>query len=216
VIEQVPVVRNVAVVPLTVQTLVVVVVKLTVRPEVAVAASVSGIPIFCGPGLTKLIVCAMRTLTTAVLVAVAPAPFVTVRVYVVVSAGVTLTGVPLMTARLPGVITPVPLAKTPVRLAGTPTGTDAGFAVKLLIVGSEGKDPPLNELHPAKTVRKRLKRERRKKVAVTRFIASPVTEATRGRSVSQEPGRISSSLPNYPFPVFAGMSIPVPESESQG
>jgi hypothetical protein len=53
----------------------------------------------------------------------------------VVAAGLTLTGVPLMTARLPGVITPVPFEKTAVRLALPPTVIVAGAATKLVIVG---------------------------------------------------------------------------------
>ena len=48
---------NVAVVPLTVQTLVVEEAKLTVRPDVEVATSVSGVPTVCAPGLVKVIVC---------------------------------------------------------------------------------------------------------------------------------------------------------------
>ena len=52
-----------------------------------------------------------------------------------VAAGLTLTGVPLMTARLPGVITPVPFEKTAVRLALPPTVIVAGAATKLVIVG---------------------------------------------------------------------------------
>ncbi len=53
-----------------------------------------------------------------------------------VVAGLTLTGVPLVTARLPGVITPAPLAKTAVRLEVPPARIDVGFATKLLIVGA--------------------------------------------------------------------------------
>ena len=60
VIEQVPAARNVAVAPLTVQTLAVVEAKLTVRPEVAVAVRLSGVPTVCAPGLAKLMVCAVR------------------------------------------------------------------------------------------------------------------------------------------------------------
>src|ERR1035437_1912891 len=56
-IVQVPVVTNVAVVPLTVQTLVVVEANATVRPELAVAESVSCVPIVCVPGLLKVIAC---------------------------------------------------------------------------------------------------------------------------------------------------------------
>ena len=53
-----------------------------------------------------------------------------------VVAGLTLAGVPLVTARLPGVITPVPLAKTAVRLELAPAVMVAGFATKLVIVGA--------------------------------------------------------------------------------
>jgi hypothetical protein len=38
----------------------------------------------------------------------------------------------------PGVITPVPLAKTPVKLAVPPAVTVVGVAVKLAIVGAAG------------------------------------------------------------------------------
>jgi hypothetical protein len=53
----------------------------------------------------------------------------------VVAAGLTLTAVPLVAARLPGVITPVPPTKTPVRLVLPPTEIVAGTAVKLVIAG---------------------------------------------------------------------------------
>ena len=55
-----------------------------------------------------------------------------------VAAGLTLTGVPLVTARLPGVITPVPFTKTAVRLEFAPAAIVAGFAVKLVINGVPG------------------------------------------------------------------------------
>jgi hypothetical protein len=51
---------NAAVVPLTVQTPVVVEAKETVRPELAVAESVRGVPTVCVPGLLKAIVCDVR------------------------------------------------------------------------------------------------------------------------------------------------------------
>ena len=54
----------------------------------------------------------------------------------VVVAGSTFSGVPLVTDRLPGVITPVPLAKTAVRLELPPTVIVAGFATKLVMVGA--------------------------------------------------------------------------------
>src|SRR5579863_5693628 len=56
-IVQVPASRKVAVVPLTVQTLVVCDAKPTVNPELAVADSVSGVPTVCVLGLVKVIVC---------------------------------------------------------------------------------------------------------------------------------------------------------------
>ena len=52
-----PAITNVAVVPLTVQTLVVCEVKVTVNPELADAESVSGVPTVCVPGALKVIVC---------------------------------------------------------------------------------------------------------------------------------------------------------------
>jgi hypothetical protein len=66
----------------------------------------------------------------------------------VVVEGLTLTAVPLVTDRLPGVITPVPFANTAVRLELPPTAIVAGFAVKLVIAGGGGvvdvisDDPP--------------------------------------------------------------------------
>jgi hypothetical protein len=53
-----------------------------------------------------------------------------------VSDGVTLTAVPLVAGRFPGVITPVPPLKTPVRLAVAPAAIDAGLAAKLVIAGA--------------------------------------------------------------------------------
>jgi hypothetical protein len=50
--------------------------------------------------------------------------------------GLTLTAVPLVTAILPGVITPVPLAKTAVRPELPPARIDVGLATKLVIIGA--------------------------------------------------------------------------------
>jgi hypothetical protein len=58
---------NVAVVPLTLHTLVVVEEKETVSPELAVAESVSGVPTVWEPGLAKVIVCAVRAAFTVML-----------------------------------------------------------------------------------------------------------------------------------------------------
>jgi len=104
--------------------------KTAVRSELAPAAIVVGFA-------TKLaIVGAGTTVTVTVRVIAVPTGGVTVRVYVVVVAGLTLTPVPLVTARLPGVIIPVPLAKTAVRVELPPKVIVAGFATKLLIVGA--------------------------------------------------------------------------------
>jgi len=81
--EQVPAAMNVAVAPLTAQTLVVVDAKETLRPELAVAESVSGVPTICVPGLVKVMVCAVRaalTVTVAICSTVLPEAPVTVRV----------------------------------------------------------------------------------------------------------------------------------------
>ena len=53
-----------------------------------------------------------------------------------VAVGLTLIAVPLVTARLPGVITPVPLANTAVRLELAPAAMVVGLATKLVIVGA--------------------------------------------------------------------------------
>lgn len=49
--------------------------------------------------------------------------------------GLTVTATPLVAGRLPGVMTPVPPAKTAVSVALDPVVIDAGFAVKLVITG---------------------------------------------------------------------------------
>ena len=54
---QVPVATKEAVVPLTVQTLVVCEANVTFKPELAVADSVSGVPTVCVPGALNVIVC---------------------------------------------------------------------------------------------------------------------------------------------------------------
>ena len=53
---QEPAATNVAVVPLTVQTLAVVDAKDTIKPELAVADSARGVPTVCAPGLLNVIV----------------------------------------------------------------------------------------------------------------------------------------------------------------
>jgi hypothetical protein len=59
---------------------------------------------------------------------------------VVVVVGLTFTVTPLVAGRFPGVMTPVPFAKTPVRAAVDPSIIDARFAVKLEIEGGGGSD----------------------------------------------------------------------------
>ena len=53
-----------------------------------------------------------------------------------VAVGLTVTPAPLAAVRLPGVMTPVPSAKTPVRVAFDPVVIVAGIAPKLVIVGA--------------------------------------------------------------------------------
>ena len=60
--EQVPAVSSLMVLTLTVQTAGVVLASVTVRPELAVAATVNGAtPKVLLPGLAKVMVCALRT-----------------------------------------------------------------------------------------------------------------------------------------------------------
>lgn len=78
----------------------------------------------------------------------------------VVVVGLTLSGVPLVTARLPGVMTPVPLEKTAVRLELPPIAMVAGFAAKLAIAdaggaGDDDDDPPQPERPPKPRLRAR-------------------------------------------------------------
>lgn len=73
----------------------------------------------------------------------------------VVAVGLTFTGSPLVAGRLPGLITPVPFAKTPVSAVLVPVVMFAEFAVKLLMEGGGGgggvlDDPPPHPLKPAR------------------------------------------------------------------
>lgn len=54
----------------------------------------------------------------------------------VVEEGLMLTGVPLLTGRLPGEMTPVPPVKTAVSVKVAPASTIAGLAVKLVMDGA--------------------------------------------------------------------------------
>jgi hypothetical protein len=62
---QAPEDMNVAVAPETVQTFVVVEVKLTAKPEVAVAESVNGVPTVCVGIAPKVMVCVASVTVTA-------------------------------------------------------------------------------------------------------------------------------------------------------
>ena len=53
-----------------------------------------------------------------------------------VAVGLTVTPTPLVAVRQPGVMTPVPFAKTPVRVALDPVVMVLGIAMKLVIVGA--------------------------------------------------------------------------------
>src|SRR5271157_1344492 len=83
-IVQAPAAMNVAVVPLTVQTPVVVEAKDTASPELEVAERVNGVPTVCVPGLAKEIDCWVRgtgfTVSVAALLVTLPAASVTVTV----------------------------------------------------------------------------------------------------------------------------------------
>jgi hypothetical protein len=80
--------------------------------------------------------CNVRTVTVAVAVTEAPAAFVTVKVYVVLAAGVTVFDTPLETALTPLSMLAVPFAKTAVRALDPPCFTEAGDAAKLVILAA--------------------------------------------------------------------------------
>ena len=104
--------------------------KVAVRLELPPTVMIAGLAVKLvieGGGLT---------VTVAVCVTAVPAAFVTVSVYVVVVVGLTETGVALVAARFPGVMMPVPPAKTPVRFALPPRVIVAGLAVKLVMAGA--------------------------------------------------------------------------------
>ena len=138
------------------------------------------------------------TVTVAVWLTGVPAEFVTVRVYVVVTAGETLTAVPLLAGRLPGVITPVPLSKTPVRLDVPPGFTAVGLAVKLVMTGTTGV-VTVGFAHPVMATKRRLKINETREVPATRFIAPPITEANKGESSVSRTATILRSLAGFPY-----------------
>ena len=92
------------------------------------------------------------------------------------AAGLTLTPTALVAGRLPGVMTPVPFAKTPVRVALDPDVMEVGFAAKLVIEAGGGggggwvlDDPPPQPVKPKQRVKARGARTRRRFNAIPRF-----------------------------------------------
>lgn len=67
-------------------------------------------------------------------------------------AGATVTGVPLVRERLPGVTMPTPLIKTPERAADAPAVMVAGLAAKLYTAGAAGADTPEDRDEPPQPV----------------------------------------------------------------
>jgi hypothetical protein len=98
-------------------------------PPVAIIAGIAPKLVMIGAGFTAIV---------AICVIAVPLDGVTVRVYWVVAVGLTVTGTPLLTARFPGVITPVPPVKTPVNVPLVPAVTVVGLAMKLVMVGTTG------------------------------------------------------------------------------
>jgi len=101
-------------------------VKLALLPATIVIGAAVKLEIN-GTGSTVIVVCCA---------AAAPPPAgVTVKVYVVVVVGLTLTGVPLVGTMLPGVITPEPPLNTGIKLELDPASIVEGLAPKPLISG---------------------------------------------------------------------------------
>ena len=74
----------------------------------------------------------------------------------VVAVGLTETATPLVTAVLPGVITPAPLANTAVMLELDPASIAAGLAAKLVMEGVVEREDEVLE-HPANPTKPRLR-----------------------------------------------------------
>lgn len=134
---------------------------MTPVPLAKTAVSVVLMPrLMVGEAAAKLaMVGAGNTVMAAVAVTAVPVDGVTVRVYVVVAAGVTVTATPLLTVMLPGVMRPVPFENTAVRVALVPLVMLAALAAKLVMAAGGGGgvlDPP----HPVKLARPRPARPR--------------------------------------------------------
>ena len=109
--------------------------KTPVRVALDPVAMVGGI------ALKLVIVGAGFTVMATVEATAVPLVGVTVRVKVVVAVGLTVTAAPLVAGKFPGVMTPVPFAKTPVRAAVDPFVMEVRFALKLVIeAGGGGSD----------------------------------------------------------------------------
>ena len=118
--------------------------NVAVRPDEFPAVMVAGDD-------TKLAIEGVATtVTVAVDVTTVPVGPVTVSVYVVVAEGVMLTGVPLMTAILPGVMTPVPFVNMAARLDEAPVVMVAGEGAKLAIDGVVETWPLIDPPQPSK------------------------------------------------------------------
>jgi hypothetical protein len=134
--------RKVVVVPVTVQTLVVCEANVTVRPEVDVAESVSGVPTVCVPGLLNVIVCDCNTAFTVKLratgVAAAQAALPPCEAWIVhVPAMRKVAVVPLTVQTLvvcDANVTASPEVAVAVRVKGVPTVCVAGV-LKVIVCG---------------------------------------------------------------------------------
>src|SRR5271157_1460374 len=117
-----------------------------------------------------------------------------------VVAGLTLTGVPLVTARLPGVIAPVPLVNTPVRLELSPAAIFAGLATKLEMEATAGVDEPPQ---PARTPEPRVRAAVHAAETTSRFMIFPVFNSIGRKSLMSI---IQSSRQD--LPVYSGFREP--------
>jgi hypothetical protein len=88
--------------------------------------------------------------------------------------GLTVTATPAVAGRFPGLIMPVPLAKTPVRVALDPSVIEEALAVKLVIEGGCVcmLDDPLPQ--PVKPARPRVTITARGARTIRCFMISPV------------------------------------------
>jgi len=125
----------------------------------------------------------------------------------VVLDGDTLTATPLVAAMFPGVIIPVPFAKTPTRLAELPGATVVGLAVKLEMVGSGAlklfKVPFVQPVRPVK--HKIMRKNAEEEETITRFMPAPKTEAKKMTFSASMAGAILDILLG-PYLIFSIIS----------